>query len=165
MLQGLENLKRLTTGALAELRILLMELRPSALIEASLATLMEQLAKSAMSVKRVTVSVNVTGEFVKLPPDVHVGLYRLAQEAVNNAAKHSKATKINIALSGRQQDGVVIEVSDDGRGFDLKKYTPGLGLNIMCERGTAIGAFVDLRSEIDKGTRIVITWPAKNRSV
>jgi len=93
----LEELRELTRGALAEMRTLLLELRPSALIEAELGDLLRQLAESITGRARVPVSVEVEGECA-LPPEVKVALYRIAQEALNNVAKHAAASQAAVSL-------------------------------------------------------------------
>ncbi len=155
--RNLIQLQRLTRGALAEMRTLLLELRPSALEEASLGNLMQQLAAAIMSRKEMEIHVLIEGE-KPVPPQIKIGLYRLAQEALNNAAKHAHATEAHIRLcllSGK----IEIIISDNGRGFDAGQNPKGLGLGIMHERADAIGADLEIRSEIGVGTVVRISWP------
>jgi len=95
--ERLAELHQLTTGALAEMRALLLELRPTALAEADLGTLLTQLADGVGARARIPVSVSVAGE-ASIPAVVKVGLYRIAQEALNNAAKPSGASQVVIEL-------------------------------------------------------------------
>ncbi|NIS83204.1 MAG: GAF domain-containing protein, partial [Anaerolineales bacterium] len=88
----LENLNELTKGALAEMRTLLIELRPSAIAEADLEDLIRQLAESTIGRARIPVDLHIEGT-CDLASEAKVVFYRIAQEALNNVAKHSKADK------------------------------------------------------------------------
>jgi len=161
----LEELRELTRGALAEMRTLLLELRPSALVDAALDDLLRQLAESITGRARVPVSVEVEGECA-LPPEVKVALYRIAQEALNNVAKHAGAGQAAVSLhyippacGGDRGGAVELRVSDDGRGFDPQSVPPeSLGLGIMRERAEAIGAALNVDSEVGHGTQVVVVW-------
>lgn len=156
----LEELRRLSRGALAEMRTLLLELRPAALMEANLSDLLHQLAASIHSRSGVEVAVDVEGQ-LELSPDVKISLYRIAQEAINNVAKHSNATQARIELlmrpahDGATEGCVQLVVSDNGCGFDKRINKPThIGLDIMRERAAAIGARLDIESEIGNGTLV-----------
>jgi signal transduction histidine kinase len=104
-------------------------------------------------------------------------LYRIAQEALNNVAKHSGASQAAISLrysSMNEQGGgsaegpgsdmppglsVELRISDDGRGVNLAQVSPqSLGLSIMRERAEAISATLTIESEIGRGTQVVVIW-------
>ena len=95
--QSLEDLRRLTRGALAEMRELLAELRPSVLTDSSLGDLLRQLANAFTGRTNIPVSLNIAGEHV-LPAEIQVALYRICQEAFNNIAKHAGASRVEIDL-------------------------------------------------------------------
>jgi PAS domain S-box-containing protein len=155
---SLEKLQRLTHGALAEMRTLLLELRPKGLVEATLENLLEQLAQSVMSRKKLNISVVTSGE-CSLPPDVQIGFYRLAQESLNNIAKHSRATSAVINLQC-QKDQVKLVIQDNGRGFDLSKIaSENLGISIMRERAETIGALFEITSDPGHGASVKVVWP------
>jgi len=113
----------------------------------------------------VPVSVEVEGECA-LPPEVKVALYRIAQEALNNVAKHAGAGQAAVSLhyippacGGDRGGAVELRVSDDGRGFDPQSVPPeSLGLGIMRERAEAIGAALNVDSEVGHGTQVVVVW-------
>jgi nitrate/nitrite-specific signal transduction histidine kinase len=164
----LGELQELTRGALAEMRTLLLELRPSALVDAQLGDLLRQLAESITGRARVPVTVTVEGQR-PLPSEVKVALYRIAHEALNNVAKHAGASQATVNLrctppappeiGGKQRGGVELHVSDDGRGFDPEGISPeSLGLGIMRERAEAIGATLTVESEIGRGTEVMVVW-------
>jgi signal transduction histidine kinase len=88
---------------------------------------------------------------------VQVGLYRIAQEALNNVVKHAKATQAVMTL--RLGETVRLTVADNGTGFDPTTVTADhLGLKIMHERADAIQARLTIYSEPGEGTQISVTW-------
>ncbi len=156
--QSLADLHRLTRGALAEMRTLLMELRPATLAEADLEDLLRQLTEAITGRTQMEVSLSVTGQHT-LPSEAKTTIFHIAQEALNNIAKHARASQATISLNG-QPDQVVLSISDDGRGFDPKRVPPGhLGIGIMRERVEAIGATLEIISQPGHGTEVVVTWP------
>ncbi|HSV85050.1 MAG TPA: PAS domain S-box protein, partial [Levilinea sp.] len=153
----LEEVRQLTRGALAEMRTLLVELRPNALVEVPLPTLLRQLTEALIGRSRINIELSAEGER-KLPADVQVGLYRLAQEALNNVVKHAKASQAFITLRCTDET-VRLAVADNGTGFDPSTVTADhLGLKIMRERAEAIGAKLTIYSEPGEGTQISIIW-------
>ncbi len=166
--QLLDELRQLNRGALAEMRTLLLELRPTALTEAKLEDLLKQLGEAAAGREGIPVVVETNGHY-DLPPEVHIALYRIAQEALNNALKHARCESIHIVLSktqlpkknGGQSVGeqILLRISDDGCGFDQTK-TPAdhLGLKIMQERAQAIGADLTIESIPGRGTYLTVLW-------
>lgn len=163
-LDSLRELGELTRGAQAEMRTLLWELRPDALLQTSLGDLLRQLGVAVSAKARVEVTLEVTGEHA-LPPDVHVGLYRIAQEAFNNIRKHAKASAVAVSLSLRGgQDGeagvVDLSIRDDGCGFDLETASHrGLGVGNIRQRAAAIGASLYITSQHGCGTQVRVVWP------
>jgi len=152
----LAELRQLTRGALSEMRALLVELRPNALVEIPLPTLLRQLSEALTGRARIDIQFSSEGERA-LPADVQVGFYRIAQEALNNVVKHSKASQAAVML--KLGDQVRLSITDDGTGFDPLTVPPDhLGLKIMCERSDAIGAKLNLYSEPDEGTQVTVTW-------
>jgi PAS domain S-box-containing protein len=150
----LEELRQLTRGALAEMRTLLVELRPNALIEVPLPTLLRQLSEALTGRARIDFQFTSEGERA-LPPDAQVALYRIAQEALNNVVKHSKASQAAVVL--RLGDQVRLSITDNGEGFDPAIVTADhLGLKIMCERSEAIHAKFSLYSEPGEGTQVTV---------
>lgn len=153
----LEELRQLTRGALAEMRTMLLELRPSRLTEVNLGDLLRQLTEATTGRARIPIDLQVEGA-CDLLPDVQVSLYRTAQEALNNVAKHAQANRVAVTLTC-QSDRVELSINDDGRGFKLENVTPGsLGLTIMHERAEAIGADLRIESKIGKGTQVKLVW-------
>ena len=154
---SLEDLRRLTRGALAEMRVLLAELRPSTLTDSDLGDLLHLLGNALSGRTNLPVAVTVTGEFI-LPAEVQVAFYRVCQEALYNVAKHAKASQVEINL---KQEGAVIElrIRDDGQGFDPEQTFSGhYGLSMMREYAEAAGALLSVTSQPGHGTELTIRW-------
>ncbi len=102
----------------------------------------------------------VSDDIPQLPPEVSTCLYRVAQEAIQNATKHSECTTIRVELSA-SADGIRLSVSDAGRGFDPTdaEHVSGLGLVSMTERARSVGGELSVRSAPDQGTRIAVSIP------
>jgi PAS domain S-box-containing protein len=176
--QSLEDLRRLTRGALAEMRELLAELRPSVLTDSSLGDLLRQLANAFTGRSNVPARVTIAGEHV-LPAKIQVALYRICQEALNNIAKHAGARGVSIDL---QYDSILAQPSspfvgpatpeeivirsvemrirDDGRGFDAARPMPSghYGLAMMQERAEAVDARLEVVSRPGHGTELIVRW-------
>jgi len=176
---SLEDLRRLTRGALAEMRALLAELRPSVLTDSSLGDLLRQLANAFTGRTNIPVSVNIAGEHV-LPAEIQVALYRICQEAFNNIAKHAGASRVEIELryeaepaldtnakvfnSGAPQQimvrSVEMRICDDGAGFNTAEVSaPGhYGLDMMRERAETVQAQLTVASQPGHGTEVMLRW-------
>jgi signal transduction histidine kinase len=153
----LEEMRQLTRGALAEMRTLLLELRPAALVESELTELLRQLTEAFTGRVRVPCTLEVEGD-AAVPPEVKIALYRVAQEALNNAAKYAGAARVDVRLRVAP-DRVDLRVRDDGRGFDPDAARAGhFGLDIMRERCQSVGARLCVESAPGAGTDILAEW-------
>jgi len=168
-LEGLQELQLLTRGALAEMRSLLLELRPHAIEDSRLEELLKQVAEAASGRLRKTVAFAFEGEG-KLPVDVSLTFYRITQEAVNNIIKHAEANTISIKLiyESTGADGsckkAKLTIVDDGRGFsEIKKSSGHFGFTIMKERAESIGARLTINSKPDQGTSIQLIWETQDK--
>jgi signal transduction histidine kinase len=89
---------------------------------------------------------------------VKIALYRIAQEALNNIAKHSGASRAQVSLHCQPQR-ITLQITDNGQGFDISQAAPGsFGLNNMKERAGQIGASLKIESKINQGTEITVDW-------
>ncbi|HEV2461393.1 MAG TPA: PAS domain S-box protein, partial [Ktedonobacterales bacterium] len=174
---SLEQLHGIARGALAGLRALLFELRPTVLEQVPLADALRQLGAATSLRAGLPITVEIEGvadHEPRLPAAVKLAFYRLAQEALMNAAKHARARTISLRLrtTGEDKGGerggdegenqIELEVRDDGRGFDPGAVGAGhFGLAMMRERAQAIGATVHLRSQVGQGTQLVVRWQGK----
>ena len=155
--RSLEDLRRLTRGAMGEMRALLAELRPSTLTDADLGDLLGQLAAAFSGRTNVPAQVTVQGRSV-LPAEVQVAMYRVCQEALTNIAKHARASKVEISLK-LEDDNCVLAIRDDGHGFEPERISSGhYGLSMMRERASAVGAILSLTSQPGHGTELTIRW-------
>jgi PAS domain S-box-containing protein len=153
----LEELRQLTRGALAEMRTLLLELRPATLTEVGMEELLRQLAEATRGRARVPVTLEFDGVDA-LPPDVKIAFYYVAQEALNNVVKHARAQQVDLYFKA-EADRATLMVRDDGQGFERALVTPEhLGLTIMRERSESIGALLEVQSWPGAGTQITIQW-------
>lgn len=159
--QSLEDLRRLTRGAMAEMRGLLVELRPLVLTDSELGDLLRQLGDALTGRTNIPVTVTIKGQG-SLPAEVQVALYRLCQEGLNNIAKHAGASQVEINL--QYEAGVIeLRIGDDGCGFNPAHLSAGHhGLSIMRERAKAIGATISIISQPNHGTEIIIRWMENN---
>ncbi len=159
----LQRLRTLTSGAQAEMRTLLLELRPQELVEVDLHELLRHLVAAMECRKKLEVTVEL--EPIELRPGQRVALYRIAQEALTNITRHSAASVVSIRLARRTDAAtsgtVELRIVDNGRGFDVDNVPPGhLGLSIMRERAEAVGADLVLRAAPGHGTDLTVLLPA-----
>jgi signal transduction histidine kinase len=156
-LNRLQELQELTRGALAEMRTLLLELRPKALLEAPLPELLEQLSESTVGRARIPVELDIQGT-CPIPDEPKVALYRIAQEALNNVIKHSKANRARIKLICHASK-VFLSIHDDGSGFDPDEISSDhLGLSIMEERAEQTAIKLDIVTSPEHGTEVTAIW-------
>jgi two-component system nitrate/nitrite sensor histidine kinase NarX len=156
--QSLEDLRRLTRGAMAEMRSLLAELRPLVLTDSDLGDLLRQLGDALTGRTNIPVIVTIAGQG-DLPAEVQVAFYRLCQEGLNNIAKHAGASQVTIDLE-YGVSRVELHIHDNGCGFNPDNIMPAghYGLSIMRERAKVIGAELSITSQPDQGTDILIRW-------
>jgi signal transduction histidine kinase len=156
---SLDQIRDLTRGALAEMRELLFELRPS---EASEQDLVQALrARAGAFERRSGVRVRIEAPpALRLPTEQAQALVRITQEALTNIDHHARAS--NVAIELRPGPPLALRIIDDGRGFDLGHVASGrLGLISMRERAAALGASLGLHSAPGQGTQITIEWAAQ----
>lgn len=146
-----DRLGQLTRGALAEMRALLLELRPSELEGICLDELIEYLL-AALECRR-TLDVTVELDKVNLEPATHVTFYRIAQEGLGNVARHADATSLTVRLV--EGPPAELRITDDGAGFDPEGVPAGhFGLTIMQERAESVGANFEVTSRPGEGTSL-----------
>ena len=157
----LSELRELTRGALAEMRTLLLELRPATLTEVSLAELLRQLTRAIGGRSRLPIELIIEEER-PLPPETQIALYRIAQESLNNINKHASASQVMLKIDFLSEI-VRLTIQDNGRGFNLADTPPqSLGLSIMQERARKIGAELTINSQIGEGTIVTVQCPIAN---
>jgi PAS domain S-box-containing protein len=155
----LEEVGRLSRGALAQMRSMLLELRGDPLDQVPLDHLLRNVVEATESRTRTEVGLAITGGGT-LPAVLHVALYRITQEALNNVARHAQAASAEVRLE-YSASRVRLAIRDDGCGFDPVPRDPGhLGLRSMRERAAEAGARFTLVTEPGAGTLVRVDWDA-----
>ena len=141
------------------------ELHPSKLDHLGLAPALKSFCKDISNSRGLEVDFRNEGIPAKLPMDITLCIFRIAQEALQNAAKHSGALRIEVVLSSTP-DSVSLVVSDAGHGFDTnsESMTSGLGFISMRERLRLVDGELQIHSKPSKGTRIEVSVPLKGPS-
>jgi signal transduction histidine kinase len=158
--EPLDYILSLAEAGLTEMRALIFELRPESLeVEGLVAALTNQ---AAVLRARHKLEVETTfGDEPPLPWPVKEALYRVAQEALHNIVKHSRARRVELRLEGKN-DSVRLKIKDDGQGFDPQGEFPGhLGLRSMRERVERLGGAFEIESAPGQGTRLDVQIPNK----
>jgi PAS domain S-box-containing protein len=162
----LQEVRRTAVEALTELRRLAQDLRPRILDDMGLVPALEWLADDLPRQYGIEARVEADGAFPELSEEAQLLLFRIAQEALRNAGKHSGAS--NVAISLRAHDRIKMTVTDNGHGFELPSAfgdlaaTGKLGLLGMHERARLLDGTVTIRSEPGKGTVVVVDLPASS---
>lgn len=167
--RNLRELRDLTTGALAEMRALIFELRPGALQEEGLVAALQKHTAALSAREGLRVEVQAPEHRVAMDPSVEEHVYRCAQEALHNVVKHAGAGKAQVRLAAASADlqgtqtgcrTLVLEIEDDGAGFDPAKIPAGhLGVRTMGDRVEQIGGSLEIRSAPGAGTTVRILAP------
>jgi signal transduction histidine kinase len=154
----LDRALALAKDGLAEARRSVQALRPRDLAEAHLPDALQALVLRWSEEHDVHAGIEVTGERVALSPAIEVALYRMAQEALTNVAKHAQASRVGVTLS-YLDDVVLLDVRDDGRGMNGARRG-GFGINSMTQRIRGTGGVVEIESTPGEGTAVSASVPA-----
>ncbi len=162
-LEHLDQARRTARENLGEARRFVWALQPQALERDALPQALRRTAERWSDENHVPVSVSVTGDPCSLPPEFEVTLLRAGQEALSNISKHAHARQVNLTLS-YMSDQVVMDVNDDGSGFDLAKTDTdrpldGFGLAGLNQRVERLGGHLSIESAVGEGTTLVVTIP------
>lgn len=158
--EPLEYILSLAEAGLSEMRALIFELRPESLQNEGLVAALTKQSDALRARYKLDVIARFDPE-PDIPLEAKEALYRIAQEAMHNVAKHAHATRLELSL--RNTDGTLtLEIRDNGKGFDPSRDFPGhLGLKSMPERAAQIGGTFRLESQPDAGTVITVTVPVR----
>jgi signal transduction histidine kinase len=153
----LNHLNDTSQQALREMRLMLHKLRPPDLEEEGLVGALQQRLDEVETRANVEVNLIVEGNLDDLPEAVEEQLYRIAQEALNNALKHSAASLLTVRISA-DDDDITLEISDDGKGFDVDaaQDAGGMGLQNMEERTEELDGEWTIESTVGEGTTISV---------
>lgn len=157
--EEIEETSKLAHQAMDELLTVARQLRPTALddlgLRAAIAGLVEQSDLPGM-----TTGFDCEDDPSSLDPDVQLVIYRVSQEAIGNAVRHSGASRIEVRLA-RREERFELTVTDDGSGFSFDQSTSGLGLGGMRERALLVGGDLEIESRTGHGTTVRLTVPVR----
>ncbi|MGN6255936.1 MAG: sensor histidine kinase [Solirubrobacterales bacterium] len=157
----LAETKALANQAMTELLSLARQLRPTALddlgLVAAIGGQVEQLGRGEVGAR-----LEVEGDFSDLGDDAQLVVYRVAQEALTNAARHSGARHVEVHLRRTDGGGVLLDVADDGRGFAFDESQRGLGIGGMRERALLVGGELAIESRPGHGTTVHLAVPGES---
>lgn len=169
--EALAHVRRSAQEAAVEMQALLHQLRPEALANVGLVEALREQCEALgyRTGARVTVEIGDLPPEEQLPPNAQDALFRIAQEALANVARHARATNVHVRL-GRTMDpeepeepeepaALELEVRDDGQGFDPDQEAPGIGLRSMRERLQPLGGRLEIASRAGAGARLIARLP------
>jgi signal transduction histidine kinase len=158
----LDEVKAVAVKILEDVHRLILDLRPSVLDDLGLASAIRWYAERTLQSRGVSVRCEF-GDLPRLAPEVETALFRMCQEAISNVARHAQATAVLVQV-GAEGGEVVIELEDDGKGFDLAKVGEGRarrpwGLMGIRERAEILGGTATVESAPGQGTRVLVHIP------
>jgi len=162
--QRVQELERMSASAVDDLRQMIADLRPSQLDDLGLVPALREMANAVAARSQMQIDFNITGTRRRLRTQLETILYRLAQEALHNAARHARAPRVEIEL-GFADRAVTLEIRDNGVGFApqeiIKTQGPrrAWGLLGMQERVSLAGGTLEIHSAPHQGTRLVARIP------
>jgi signal transduction histidine kinase len=158
--------RELAKSGLEDIRRILLNLRPKSLESATLPDALWQLAQSFKGDRTITCTFCQVGNVCGLPVAIQDELYRVAQEALSNVRKHSRATSASLSLA--YKPGVIVmKIKDNGQGFATIKHQAaghGYGMSMMRERARCLGGKININSAPGAGTEVRITVPLPGRT-
>ncbi|MBI3112283.1 MAG: PAS domain S-box protein [Ignavibacteriales bacterium] len=167
--ERLEDIKSLLDNSMAEAREISYNLMPSVLVDFGLVPALQNQCEQFSKRTGVKMNFRVTGVDARIDPAMEIGLYRIAQEALNNIAKHAEAAEVNVQLIADEQT-LRLMVDDDGKGFTIRTFDPtyeerhGMGLVGMRERAVSFNGTFIINSKPEQGTEIIVEIPLRQRT-
>jgi two-component system sensor histidine kinase UhpB len=157
--EELAEVRRLVNQAMEELLRLARQLRPTALDDHGLYSAIESQVRRFSSQTGIAIDLRTDGDAAVLDADREIAVFRVAQEALANVARHAGATRVDIELGQPAGGGIELTVRDDGRGFTTTRQSDGLGLNGMAERARLVGGELQIDSRPGAGTAVSLKVP------
>lgn len=157
----IEQVKEMVEEAQREMRLMIFELQPVILQEKGFFEALETLCALFQTRYDLKINLLLSGDETKADHQIQLVLYRVIQEALHNIVKHAQATKAKVILTIQDTGMILVEIEDNGRGFDVSqtKSTGHFGLVGMEERIAAVNGVFSLNSVIGKGTTITVRIP------
>jgi two-component system sensor histidine kinase DegS len=167
-LEEVERIKSTLREGLTEIRRFIFDLRPTMLQDRGIAATVEHYIATYQSLFPMTIEFGTRDELPLMNADQELTAFRVIQEAIQNARKHARASRVDVDLSSNGGDVVVI-IIDNGRGFSPDRVTThgmgGAGLRGMRERAALVGGTIDVESSPGEGTRIELRIPISSAAV
>lgn len=168
LVMGLKQLVQLTQHTLENTRVLAQQLRPAVLDDLGLQAALRWLVEDSYQRLHLAVSLQVDAAFSSthiraLPLLYETTLFRIAQECLTNAARHAHAHHVQLTLS-RDEDMIMLSVTDDGQGFDTTLPIDGLGIRGMRERAVLLDGTLTLQSQQERGTTVQAVLPLPSKT-
>lgn len=165
--QCLDEVKKMTSNAMNEVKDIAHSLRPSSLDDLGFLPALNTYVTQYKNTHHIDVELTLIGDRERLPPEVETALYRICQESLTNTAKYAQASVIELTIHNDELE-TVLTVRDNGKGFAIEDYLKsdkrkGIGLFSMNERAELLGGSFYIDTEINKGTTITVRIP-KNES-
>ncbi len=163
--KNLEKLHEMADSALEGVRRYSQDLRPSILDDLGLVPALEWLIGDLEKQYGMATNISITGNQYRLPPEKELTVFRIAQEALSNVRRHSRASRVEMTVDFAD-DALTLVLSDNGKGFDMPARASDLvlsgrlGIIGMRERARLIGGTLIVQSEVDAGTTITLRIPA-----
>lgn len=160
-LKEIKSIRENIRSSLKEVRRIIYDLRPMALDDLGLFPTVKKHVQTMSEYHNIDISLNLLGDEKRLEASYEIAIFRLVQEALQNAIKHADATRINVALE-TLPDQITIIVRDNGKGFDpeaLPQNDHSFGLVGMKERVETLDGELIIDSKVGKGTRVNIVIP------
>ena len=162
--QAIADARRDAHEALVEMTALLQQLSPAPLEKVGLVQALRDQCEALgyRAEAEVTVDIGALPDDDAFPPGAQEALFRVAQEALSNVARHARAEHVTLSLTQADEDGpVVLEIRDDGQGYDLAAAPSGMGLANIRQRVTTLGGTLDVQSAPGAGTTLRVTAPLR----
>jgi len=158
--ESLQELGSNVTEINGEVRRIMADLRPSVLDDLGIIAALNWFCREyERTYFRIHVEKKIGISEDEVPDALKTPIFRICQEAMNNIAKYSNASVVNLCL-GREDENIRLTIQDNGQGFDPNTAKRGMGLSTMRERAQLSGGDFDLQSAVGRGTLILVSWPS-----
>ncbi len=151
-------MRELVNQSTVQIKDLARRLRPPILDQLGLNVALRQMATDFTGRSGIPVKCELEELPERLPADTETTLYRIAQEALTNAARYAGASRVDLS-SSRNGQSLQFRIQDDGAGFNSSRFGSGLGLLGMRERADMLNAAFDLQTSLGNGTQITVAIP------
>jgi signal transduction histidine kinase len=152
-----DYLENTAEATLSELRAMILELKPAIMEERGLMEAIRLQSELFVRRQQMVLDLNL-GEVKGLSPEREMAVYRIVQEALTNIQRHAKAKRLQLTLITEPENGVLLEIADDGQGFDLREARRGNGLENMTARCRENGGEFQIESQPGRGTKVRVRF-------